>query len=130
MKRGKRLLDLAASGISSSLLPTPIANLIQLHHKHPELIFGAPYHFGKFKSLTGELHIVGISPYNDAHIFRLIDESAVEKVVFYSCSESEIKRQLPLRKEVEYKSVKDLWGQLNALPSSTVAIIQSQTFPN
>lgn len=115
-KGEKGLLNLAASGIFSSLLPAPIANLVQLHQEHPELMFGAPYHFGRFKSLMGELHIVGMSPNNDAHIFRLIDESAVEKVVFYSYSESEIKRQLPLRQEVEYKSVKDLWGQLNVLP--------------
>lgn len=51
-KGEKGLLDLAASGISSSLLPAPIANLVQLHQEHPELMFGAPYHFRRFKSLS------------------------------------------------------------------------------
>lgn len=115
-KGEKGLLDLAESDISSPLLPTPIASLIQLHREHPELIFGAPYHFEKFKALTGELHIIGMSPNNDAHIFRLINESMVEKVVFYGYSESEMENQLPLCKEIERKSVNDLWRQLDALP--------------
>lgn len=115
-ERGEKgLLDLAEEGISSPLLPAPIASLNQLHQEHPELIFGVPYHFEKLKALTGELHIVGMSPNNDAHIFRLIDESAVEKVVFYGYSKSETGGQLPLRKEVEYKNVKNLWKQLDAL---------------
>ena len=103
-------------GISSPLLPAPIASLVQLHHEHPELTFGIPYHFRKLKELTGELHIVGMSSNNDAHIFRLIDESAVEKVIFYGYSEPEMEGQLPLRKEVKCKSVTDLWRQLDALP--------------
>ena len=103
-------------GVSSPLLPAPIASLVQLHHEHPELTFGIPYHFRKLKELTGELHIVGMSPNNDAHIFRLIDESAVEKVIFYGYSEPEMEGQLPLRKEVKCKSVTDLWRQLDALP--------------
>lgn len=115
-KGEKGLLDLAESGISSPLLPEPIASLVQLHREHPELIFGTPYHFGKLKTLTGELHIIGMSPNNDAHIFRLIDKSSVEKVVFYAYSELEMKGHLPLHQEVEYKNVKDLWRQLNALP--------------
>lgn len=115
-KGEKGFLDLAESGISSTLFPAPIASLMQLHQEHPELIFGVHYHVEKFKALTGELHIVGMSPNNDTHIFNLIDESTIEKVVFYGYSESEIKKQLPLHKEVEYKSVKDLWRQLGALP--------------
>ena len=110
------LLALAESGISSPLLPAPIANLVQLHKEHPELIFGVPYHFEKLKALSGDLHIVGMSPNNDAHIFRLINKSAVEQVVFYSYSESEMKRPLPLHQKVEHRSVNDLWGQLGALP--------------
>lgn len=108
--------NLEKGGISSPLLPAPIASLVQLHQEHPELAFGTPYHFRKLKELTGELHIVGMSPNNDAHIFRLIDESAVEKVIFYGYSESEMEGQLPLRKEVKCKSVTDLWRQLDALP--------------
>lgn len=115
-KGEKGLQDLTESGISLSLFPVSIASLVQLHQEHPELIFGVPYYFEKFKALTGELHIVGMSPNNDAHIFRLIDESTVEKVVFYGYSESELEGQLPLHKEVEYRSVKDLWRQLDALP--------------
>lgn len=111
------LLNLAKADIISPMLPAPIANLIQLHQEHPELIFGVPYHFREFEELTGELHIVGMSPNNDAHIFRLIDKSTVEKVVFYGYSESEMNGRLPIRQEVEYKSVKeDLWRQLDALP--------------
>ena len=108
------LADLEKAHVPASTLPTPISILIKVHKEHPELSFGVQYHFSLLEGLTGELHIIGLSPNNDSHIFRLIDNSAVTKVVFYYHSESD--KQLHLHKPVEYKKVDDLWKALNVAP--------------
>lgn len=115
-KGAEGLLSLEKSGIPSMFFPAPIEELLKVHKEHPELTFGSNYHFTEFRELTGELHIIGMSPNNDSHIFKLIDESNIEKVVFYYYSEKEAKKGLPIHQEVEYKSVQELWKQLKALP--------------
>lgn len=112
----KGLRALEESGIPPKFFPAPIEDLIRVHQEHPELAFGCNYHFNEFEGLTGELHIIGMSPNNDAHIFKLIDKSDIEKVVFYSRSDSKVKKKIPVHQEVEYRSVQGLWKQLKALP--------------
>lgn len=80
-ENGLRVLE--KSGIPPKFFPAPIEDLIRVHQEHPELDFGCNYHFDEFESSTGELHIIGMSPNNDAHIFKLIDKSNIEKVVFF-----------------------------------------------
>lgn len=89
-----------------------IAPLIELAFDHPELKACTNYHFIDLRMLEGELHILGISPQNDSHIFRCIDESNVEKVVFYHFEE--VPSSLPITKKVEYKNVTTLWKSLGA----------------
>lgn len=113
---GEGLQSLEKSGIPPEFFPAPIRELIRLHQEHPELTFGCNYHFSEFRSLTGELHILGMSPNNDSHIFKLIDESNIEKIVFYYHSESEAKKKLPVHQKVEYKSAKEIWKRLDASP--------------
>ena len=115
-KGEKGLLALEQSGIPSEYFPAPIDQLLQTHRLHPDLEFGIHYHFEEFRNLKGELHIIGMSPNNDAHIFRLINESNVQKLIFYYYSEHEIKQKLPLHQPVEYKSAVELWKHLDALP--------------
>lgn len=110
------LESLAKSGISPVLFPAPIKELLDVHKEHPRLAFGSNYHFTEFKKITGELHIIGMSPNNDYHIFKLIDESNVDKVVFYSFSEGKPKKGLPIHQEVEYRNAQELWRRLKALP--------------
>ena len=110
------LQSLEASGIPSMFFPAPIEELLKVHKEHPELTFGSNYHFTEFRELTGELHIIGMSPNNDSHIFKLIDDSNIEKVVFYYHSEGEARIKLPVRQKVEYRSVKEHWKRLGASP--------------
>lgn len=110
------LRTLEKSGIPPKFFPAAIEDLIRVHQEHPELEFGCNYHFDEFESLTGELHIIGMSPNNDAHIFKLIDKSNIEKVVFFCYSNSETKKKIPVHQEVEYRSVRELWKVLKALP--------------
>ena len=77
------LKSLETSDIPSEFFPAPIQTMLQLHKEHPELTFSCNYHFTEFKELTGELHIIGMSPKNDAHIFKLIDASNLKKIIFY-----------------------------------------------
>jgi hypothetical protein len=115
-KGAEGLLSLEKSGIPSMFFPAPIEELLKVHKEHPELTFGSSYHFTKFRALAGELHIIGMSPNNDAHIFKLIDESNIEKVVFYYFSDGEAKKGLPVHQKVEYESAKELWKRLGASP--------------
>ena len=115
-KGAEGLLSLEKSGVPSVLFPAQIEELLRVHKEHPELTFGGNYHFTEFRELAGELHIIGMSPNNDAHIFKLIDESNIEKVVFYYFSDGEAKKGLSVHQKVEYMSAQELWKQLKALP--------------
>lgn len=85
---------------------------INAYCNHPDLLPATDYHFADLSSLTGELHIIGMSPQNDGHIFRCIEESKVEKVVFYRHGSHPV--NLPLTKMVEISDVSALWKRLDA----------------
>lgn len=85
---------------------------IDAYCEHPELHAATDYHFSELSSLTGELHVIGMSPQNDSHIFRCIEESNVDKVVFYRYGSEPVK--LPLSKKVEVADVTKLWKELDA----------------
>lgn len=97
-------------------VPQLIAEWVRTKRENPDLTFGTDYHFSMLSDLTGELHIIGLSPNNDSHIFKLIEESAVNKVVYYYFSDSD--KDFQTSKEIEFIPVKDLWARLNALPAT------------
>ena len=115
-KGAEGLRALEKIGVSPKFFPAPIEELLLLHKEHPELTFGSNYHFTEFKELTGALHIIGMSPNNDSHIFKLIDESNIENIVFYYHSDSEARIKLPIHQKVEFRSAKELWRRLDASP--------------
>lgn len=84
--------------------------------EHPELAIGTEYYFDKFNSISGELHIIGMSPNNDNHIFNLIlNNKSIQKVVFYYFSDDE-KKYIETNYSNDLfvcKSVKDLWSSLD-----------------
>ena len=91
---------------------------IQLKAKHPELTFSDNYHFDKLKSVTGELTILGLSPWNDFHIFETIDNANLDNCLFYYYNENEcetIKSLLPslsAKNRLQFKCVKTFWEDL------------------
>jgi hypothetical protein len=85
---------------------------ISTYVQNPTLHFGTDYHFETFRNLEGELHIIGLSPNNDSHIFRCINESKLEKIWFYYFSEAD--KVIPVTKPYELLSVGDLWKSLGA----------------
>ena len=83
-----------------------------MYVQNPALKVGTDYHFEALSKLEGELHIIGLSPNNDSHIFRCINESNLEKVWFYYYSESD--KTIHITKPYELTDVKDLWKSLDA----------------
>ncbi|MGB4019410.1 MAG: hypothetical protein WBK78_07920 [Syntrophomonadaceae bacterium] len=85
---------------------------VSMYVQNPALKVGTDYHFEALSKLEGELHIIGLSPNNDSHIFRCINESNLEKVWFYYYSESD--KTIHITKPYELTDVKDLWKSLDA----------------
>mgnify|MGYP000961820249 CR=1 FL=1 len=85
---------------------------VSIYAENPALKIGTDYHFEDLLNLEGELYIIGMSPNNDSHIFRCINESNLEKVWFYYLSKPD--NAIPITKPYELLSVKDLWKSLNA----------------
>lgn len=85
---------------------------ISAYIQNPALHFGTDYHFETFRKLEGELYIIGLSPKNDSHIFRCINESKLEKIWFYHFSEAD--KDIRVTKPYELLSIVDLWESLGA----------------
>ena len=67
-----------------------------------------------FKSISGQLEIVGLAPANDEHLFLLINTNPKIKSVIYYYLKDEDRIELPhhLRKPVTYKKVTKLWNSM------------------
>lgn len=89
-----------------------VTQVIDTYINHPELKIASDYHFTELEKLSGELHIMGLSPQNDSHIFSCIEKSSVEKVIFYFHGKAP--ESLPLTKIYEFRDIKKLWKSLGA----------------
>ena len=85
--------------------------------RHPELSIATEYHFNTFENIEGELSIIGMSPNNDDHIFRIIlDNTNITKVIFYYYSEKErtyIEDHFP-KEFFKCESVNKIWRDLDS----------------
>lgn len=90
--------------------------LIMTKINHPNLKIATDYYFNEFENIQDELHIIGMSPNNDGHIFKCINNNKkLKKVYFYYYSEHErelIDEMLPKGLYIA-KNVNDLWKSLN-----------------
>lgn len=99
----------------SNPLTANLGYAIQLKASNPELSFSDEYHFNRFKSITGTLEILGLSPWNDFHIFESIDSSALEHCTYYFFNQTEcdmIRKLLPTldqQNKLEFNSVQSFW---------------------
>ncbi len=69
-----------------------LGHAIVLKASHPELHFSEQYDFESFEKMSGELDILGLSPWNDYHIFCAINNSAICKCVYYFHGENDCKK--------------------------------------
>lgn len=101
--------------IEANKLTANMGYAIQLKAVNPSLTFSDNYHFDIFKNITGTLQILGLSPWNDFHIFESVNDSDIDKCVYYYFDESEcdkIKELLPelnVQGKLEFFSVKVFW---------------------
>ena len=75
-----------------------IGHAVILKSQYPELHFVDDYHFDKLAEIRDELEILGLSPWNDFHIFEQIDKTMLRLCTYYYHSESQcdkIKELLP-----------------------------------
>lgn len=101
---------------------TLTANLgyaIQIKAANPYISFADDYHFDILKAIGGRLEILGLSPWNDFHIFESIDNSNIDECTFYyyNCVECEtVKALLPTlctNGKLKLVSVKGFWEDCN-----------------
>ena len=76
---------------------------VQIKAQHPELTFTDNYHFEELHQITGELEVLGLSPWNDFHIFEAIDQSAIESCTFYYFSEEQCQKVISLLPRINQK---------------------------
>ena len=101
--------------IEANKLTANMGYAIQLKAVNPSLTFSDNYHFDIFKNITCTLQILGLSPWNDFHIFESVNDSDIDKCVYYYFDESEcdkIKELLPelnVQGKIEFLSVKAFW---------------------
>lgn len=88
---------------------------VQMKAKHPELTFTDDYHFEKLSQITGELVILGLSPWNDFHIFETINKSQIDSCTFYYFSEDQCQKVASLlpdmnqRGALHFASAQEFW---------------------
>lgn len=100
---------------NTNTLTANLGYAIQLTASNSSLTFTDDYHFDKFKSISGMLEILGLSPWNDFHIFESINVADLEECVYYFFDKNEcsiIKNLLPTLFEqgkLKFESVETFW---------------------
>lgn len=105
-----------------NILVSRMHESILLKVQNPTLKFDEAYPVQQIKGMKGELTILGLSPYNDRHLFNMINESDITKCIFYFYNESEcdiISDLLP-NKEVHFEDVRRFWGANKSSSKKTI----------
>jgi len=103
------------SDLKQSILEEDIykCNTIKARLAHPELKH-TEYPVKQFRYIKGELHIIGMSPNNDHHIFKMINENSnLTKVIYYSANNDDsINVKRIIKKRIEIIDVYDYWNSI------------------
>lgn len=92
-----------------------LGDAIKLKVANPEIKFQEDYSLDRFGSMQGKLTILGLSPYNDYHLFELICDSNISNCTYFYFDKSECPRIEMLLNKLQYqnmltfKSVKNFW---------------------
>lgn len=91
-----------------------LAESIMLKSEDQSLRYEELYPVNEFKQIEGELIILGLSPFNDTHIFKYINENPKLKNIkyyFYSEDEKSVVEKLLNNFEVDFVQVDNLWSE-------------------
>ena len=101
--------------LGSNKLLVNIGHAIKLKAEHPELDFNDNYNFDKLINISGELEMIGLSPWNDLHIFEAINNASLDKCIYYyySAKDCEVVKSLlsslAIDERLEFRSVVEFW---------------------
>ena len=71
------------------------------------------YGLDVFKSLTGKLTILGMSPFNDDHIFLIINQSDISEVEYiYHSKDSMARIQSKISKPLTFQKDDTFWRKI------------------
>lgn len=108
-------INIEAFKDNNNLMVRNLYAATQLKLKDPSLKFQENDALDKFEEISGSLDILGLSPYNDNHIFSRINENnSLETVTYYYYSEREKDTVLSIldKKQVVLKSVVEFWKDM------------------
>ena len=92
-----------------------LADAIKLKSENPKLRFQEDYPIKELSEINGKLTILGLSPYNDYHLFNIIDDADIDECIYYLYSESErdkVKEIFPKlysNGRLKFESVQGFW---------------------
>jgi len=80
---------------------------------HPELET-PKYPINKFKAIKGYLHLIGVCPNNDSHIFKMInDNTNISKVLYYTACDADAEQvQRVISRPVQILDVFKYWDDI------------------
>lgn len=85
---------------------------------HPEYSFTDNYRWNDFEKIDGDLDILGLSPWNDYHIFAVIDSAGLAGCTYYYFIEDEMEQVKSVLPELQKKGkltfcdVKEFWANM------------------
>ena len=92
---------------------------VKLKVANHSLEFRDDYHFDRLTNIEGEIEILGLSPWNDFHIFEAIDKADLRKCTYYYFSQeqcdkiSELLPTLASKKLIDFVPVTDFWREMD-----------------
>lgn len=103
--------DVDSWDIARNELLEKMKKSILLKVKNPDLKFEEPYPIKPLRNLSGELVILGLSPFNDRHLFKIINDSAISNCTFYYYDEKETESISSLLNnfQIKYEDAHNFW---------------------
>ena len=85
----------------------------ELRKNHPEL-YCPKYPIKEFQQISGELHIIGMGPNNDSHIFGMINSNPkLQKVIYYTaCDDDTEMIKKVIHKPIDIIDVFQYWESI------------------
>lgn len=95
-----------------------LADAIKIKVANSNLRFQEDYSIEEFRNITGTLSILGLSPYNDYHLFEIIDNAKINECIYYFFHSSECNTieklflKLKAERKLKFKSVIEFWRNM------------------
>lgn len=95
-----------------------MGHAVKLKIYNPDLVFSDDFHFDELSKIKGELEILGLSPWNDFHIFEAIEKSEITQCTYYYFSDEQRDKVLEMLPTLHSKGLlklcplKNFWSRM------------------